>query len=83
MGLGSEIRDPDLFRIPDPRVKKEPDPGSGSATLREIMILRQGIYSRLSIKIWQTGRKNTAERPDVNGKNSSYSFISPRASLHL
>jgi hypothetical protein len=40
MGLGdqgSEIRDPEsrknLFRIPGPRVKKAPDPGSGSATL--------------------------------------------------
>jgi hypothetical protein len=37
MGLGSWIRDPgsgkNLFRIPDPRVKKAPDPGSGSATL--------------------------------------------------
>ncbi len=33
---GSEIRDPkkNLFRIPDPGVKKAPDPGSGSATLR-------------------------------------------------
>ncbi len=41
---GSEIRDPrsgirdpgsgkNLFRIPDPRVKKAPDPGSGSATM--------------------------------------------------
>jgi hypothetical protein len=33
----SEIRDPgsgkNLFRIPDPGVKKAPDPGSGSATL--------------------------------------------------
>jgi hypothetical protein len=40
---GSEIRDPrsgirdpgsgkNLFRIPDPGVKKAPDPGSGSAT---------------------------------------------------
>jgi hypothetical protein len=37
MGLGSGIRDPgsgkNLFRIPDPGVKKAPDPGSGSATL--------------------------------------------------
>jgi hypothetical protein len=37
MGLGSVIRDPgsgrNLFRIPDPGVKKAPDPGSGSATL--------------------------------------------------
>ncbi len=34
---GSEVRDPwsekNLFRIPDPGVKKAPDPGSGSATL--------------------------------------------------
>jgi hypothetical protein len=32
---GSEIRDPEknLFRIPEPGVKKAPDPGSGSATL--------------------------------------------------
>jgi hypothetical protein len=39
MGLGSGIRDPgsgkNLFRIPDPRVKKAPDPGSGSATLEK------------------------------------------------
>ncbi len=37
MDLGSEIRDPEktVFgsRIPDPGVKKAPDPGSGSATL--------------------------------------------------
>ncbi len=39
MALGSGIRDPrsgilkNLFRIPDPGVKKAPDPGSGSATL--------------------------------------------------
>jgi hypothetical protein len=35
--LGSEIRDPEKTysgsRIPDPGVKKAPDPGSGSATL--------------------------------------------------
>jgi len=37
--VGSGIRDPDpgsgknQFRIPDPGVKKAPDPGSGSATL--------------------------------------------------
>jgi hypothetical protein len=40
---GSEIRDPgsgkNLFRIPDPGVKKAPipDPGSGSATLVEAL----------------------------------------------
>jgi hypothetical protein len=34
MGLGSRIREQkNLFRIPDPGVKKAPDPGSGSATL--------------------------------------------------
>jgi hypothetical protein len=39
MVLGSGIRDPgsgkNLFRIPDPGVKKAPDPGSGSATLEK------------------------------------------------
>ncbi len=37
MALESGIRDPgsgkNPFRIPDPGVKKAPDPGSGSATL--------------------------------------------------
>ena len=37
---GSEILDPrskkNLFQIPDPGVKKAPDPGSGSATLEYI-----------------------------------------------
>jgi hypothetical protein len=42
---GSGIRDPgsgkNLFRIPDPGVKKHPipDPGSGSATLALIMLV--------------------------------------------
>jgi hypothetical protein len=31
---GSEIREKP-FRIPDPEVKKAPDPGSGSATLED------------------------------------------------
>jgi hypothetical protein len=39
---GSEIQDPgsgkNLLRIPDPEVKKAPDPGSGSATLGSGMI---------------------------------------------
>jgi hypothetical protein len=43
MGLGSGIRDPgsgkNLFRIPDPGVKKAPDPGSGSATLVSMTLL--------------------------------------------
>jgi hypothetical protein len=38
---GFGIRDPrsgkNLFRIPDPGVKKAPDPGSGSATLQTIL----------------------------------------------
>jgi hypothetical protein len=40
MGLGSGIRDPgsekNLFRIPDPGVKKAPDPGS--ATLHKVRL---------------------------------------------
>ncbi len=43
------VRDPgygkNLFRIPDPGVKKEPDPGSGSATLP----LRNLILTNLHI----------------------------------
>jgi hypothetical protein len=42
---GSEIRDPEKTYsgscIPDPGVKKAPDPGSGSATLVETHKLRQ------------------------------------------
>jgi hypothetical protein len=38
MDLGSGIRK-NLFRIPDPGVKKAPDPGSGSATLLFIYLL--------------------------------------------
>jgi hypothetical protein len=39
---GSEIRDPEKkpFRIPDPGVKKAPDPGSGSATLLGTLKIR-------------------------------------------
>jgi hypothetical protein len=47
MGFGSGIRDPgsgkNLFRIPDPGVKKAPDPGSGSATLKK----RHNIFIEL------------------------------------
>ena len=42
MGFGSGIRDPgsgkNLFRIPDPGVKKAPDPGS--ATLPKTMMIQ-------------------------------------------
>jgi hypothetical protein len=42
MVLGSGIRDPgsgkNPSRIPDPGVKKAPDPGSGSATLAEALL---------------------------------------------
>ena len=46
MSLGSGIRDPgsgkNLFRIPDPGVKKAPDPGSGSATLPKTATKERG-----------------------------------------
>jgi hypothetical protein len=42
----SRIRDPrsgkNLFRIPDPGVKKAPDPGSRSATLRLTWLTNRG-----------------------------------------
>jgi hypothetical protein len=37
--VGSGIRK-NLFRIPDPGGKKVPDPGSGSATLKNIILRR-------------------------------------------
>jgi hypothetical protein len=47
---GSEIRAPGsgkkLFRIPDPGVKKAPDPGSGSATLHGAMKNDDQMYCR-------------------------------------
>jgi hypothetical protein len=52
MVLGSGIRDPgsgkNLFRIPDPGVKKAPDPGSGSATLT------QGNRSKTYLKMYKS-----------------------------
>jgi hypothetical protein len=52
-GLG--IRDPgsrkNLFRIPDPGVKKAPDPGSGSATLLARIRIRIGLASCIQIRI--------------------------------
>ncbi len=53
MDLGSEIRDPgseirdpgsgkNLFRIPDLRVKKAPDPGSGSAPCLTVCLKIKG-----------------------------------------
>jgi hypothetical protein len=49
MGLGSGIRDPGYekktFRIPDPGVKKAPDPGSGSATLPGCSLFRDRGFS--------------------------------------
>ncbi len=62
---GFGIRDPgsgkNLFRIPDPGVKKAPDPGSGSATLHtyipemgHCMYTLLGHNSRL-LGIWRLG----------------------------
>jgi hypothetical protein len=47
-----------LFRIPDPGVKKAPDPGSGSATLVE---LRQRVNLGAPIQQfnnWSTGKSS-------------------------
>jgi hypothetical protein len=49
------IRDPNFYpsRIPDPGVKKPPDPGSGSATLIVILLCRerrQMVYERVVLK---------------------------------
>jgi hypothetical protein len=53
---GSEIRDPEKTHsgsgIPDPGVKKPPDPGSGSATLGTIFFLE--------LQIWIAGSGSTS-----------------------
>ncbi len=38
------------FRIPDPGVKKAPDPGSGSATLILCNVCRKGLSSNFKAK---------------------------------
>jgi hypothetical protein len=52
MGLGSGIRDPgsrkNLFRIPDPGVKKAPDPGSDPQHLSLIFLLLFQVCSERS-----------------------------------
>ena len=69
MVLGSGIRDPgsgkNLFRIPDPGVKKHPipDPGSGSATL-------------LGWKKFGSGIRNTA-----GNKKAWFKILMPKSNL--
>jgi hypothetical protein len=52
MVLGSGIRDPgsgkNPFRIPDPGVKKAPDPGSGSATLARRLIFLEFLKASIA-----------------------------------
>jgi hypothetical protein len=62
MGLGSEIRDPEKTYfgswIPDPGVKKAPDPGSGSATLVQSTYFLRNIKRRgswvIPVYLWVT-----------------------------
>ncbi len=60
MGLGSGIRDPgsgkNLFRIPDPGVKKAPDPGSAilERTITSELALRDG-YALIFGLLWEVG----------------------------
>jgi hypothetical protein len=59
MGLGSGIRDPgsgkNLFRIPDPEVKKAPDPGSAT------LLACRGV-ALVNLFRGRTGRLGRAER---------------------
>ncbi len=70
---GSRIRDPgsgkNLFRIPDPEVKKAPDPGSGSATLLHIILY-------LIVDLPEGGRHLVGERA---GHNDDVSLTRRRA----
>ncbi len=64
MYLGSGIRDPgsgkNLFRIPDPGVKKAPDPGSGSATLASTITGRTACTLLQPLEDTHTLADNTA-----------------------
>jgi hypothetical protein len=75
---GFGIRDPgsgkNLFRIPDPRVKKAPDPGSGSATL--ISPVRTGTSS-------QSRKKGTHREPDNFDVHCEFRKRCWEGSLHL
>ncbi len=72
--LGSGIRDPgsgkNLFRIPDPGVKKAPDPGSGSATLLLWVIFAlldpdpESEYESGSTNLIVSGSKIRIRNPD-------------------
>ena len=72
MDLGSGIRDPgsrkNLIRIPDPGVKKAPDPGSGSATL----------VGNIQIDLTKEEATSPPERPTAlqNTKYLLFLFIS-------
>jgi hypothetical protein len=61
--LGSGIRDPgsgkSLFRIPDPGVKKAPDPGSGSATLTTAMY-HKFVYGGKILVVEKKGKNYSA-----------------------
>ncbi len=46
-GSGSRIRILIFLPIPDPGIKKAPDPGSGSATLSLCLVFRQNVYGFL------------------------------------
>ncbi len=81
MDLGSGIRDPgsgkNLFRIPDPGVKKHPipDPGSGSATLPGCLriFLQKNVYSALRILWDRSGICDPGKLipdPDQGGKKA-------------
>jgi hypothetical protein len=79
MGLGSGIRDPgsgkNLFRILDPGVKKAPYPGSGSATLENIIsFLLMLISKKLSRK---EGKVNTI----LHGQGAKHRHSTPPAKV--
>jgi hypothetical protein len=54
-GCSSRIRipDPEFYpsRIPDPRVKKKPDPGSESATMKLLFIFSNTVLDRRNMTI--------------------------------
>jgi hypothetical protein len=69
MGLGSGIRDPgsgkNLFRIPDPGVKKEPDPGSAT-----LLFGQSRSRIRIQIQVFNDQKLNLTEEKNTRIQGS-------------
>jgi hypothetical protein len=71
MVLGSGIRDPgsgkNLFRIPDPGVKKAPDPGSATLDGTVISVSTSGTFWRVKGKPFNISSPRFSRKPKLTG----------------